>query len=163
MRLTQEIRRQQWHPLGASRIPMAPIAALWPPEWLNGDNEVFYLALGDPQLQPVSAQRSGVAVVAVPSENHTIILGAVMSVVDDAGARVQNAPATVMVTDGTARAWMNRPVPIGAFFGELGSQQGWWPYRKFIRAGSELTVTIVSRALVDLTFRPFLIGMRVYP
>lgn len=162
MRLTEEIRRQSWHPMGIARLPMQPTAALWPPEWLNDDNEVFFLSLQDDQLLSVAAQRSGVAVVAVPSENHTIILGAMLTVADAAGARVTGVPATVMVTDGTARAWMNRPVPVNNFFGELGSA-GWWPYRKFVRAGSELALTIASRATVDLYFRPYLIGMRVYP
>lgn len=163
MRPTMEIRRQSWHPMGVARLPMQPTAALWPPEWLNGENEVFYLSLQDDQLQPVAAQRSGVSVVAVPSENHTIILGAMLTVVNAAGVRQTGVPATAMLTDGTARAWMNRPVPIGNLFGELGTGPCWWPYRKFVRAGSEIALTIASRATVDLYFRPFLIGMRVYP
>lgn len=161
MRLPQEIRRQSWLPIGVARLPMQPTAALWPPEWLNGENEVFYLSLEDDQLLPVPAQRSGVSSVAVPSENHTIILGAMMSVVNAAGVRQTGVPATAMIADGSARPWMNRPVPVDNLFAD--AQQAWWPYRKFVRAGSQLSLTIVSRALVDLYFRPFLIGMRVYP
>lgn len=139
------------------------LAALFPPEYVNeGTNEPVFLTFEDKQFQPIPAQTARTVTVDVPIENHCIVTGGMAVVTDGAGALQAFVPATAYITDGTKRRWMTRPVAFQHLFGPNGQQPMVFPYRKFVRAGTQLQLTIASRATVDLTFRPFLLAMNLY-
>lgn len=164
MRLQQLARVQQWWPIGLAREPMQAAAALLPPEWMNPSNDIYWLSFTGAELEPVPARDARTSSVEISTENHVIALGAFAEIIDPAtGAFQAWAPMTAYLQDGTPRKFMPRPLPIRSFMGPSGAQPAWWPYRKFFRAGSQLSLTISSRALINLTVRPHIAVMEVYP
>lgn len=167
MRVSLQRRQQQWLPIGLARMPVAMMAALWPPEWLNRTNDLFWLSFTDAQFEPIPAGTSRSVTVGIPTQNHVIASDLVAVVTDGAGVLQATAPLTATLQDGTTRKLMNRALPLNNLFGP-----GWGAavpggqdlaFRKFFRAGSQLTLTVSNRGTVPLTVRAMLGVTEIYP
>lgn len=164
MRLALQRQQQQWLPIGLARMPMGMMAALWAPEILNRKDELAYLSFRDDQFEPVPANSARSVTIQVSTENHVIVEQGWATVTNAALVAQANPPLTALLQDGSARKVMSKAVPFNMLFGSgAGITGAPYAYRKFFRAGSQLTLTISNRGGVDLIVRPMLIVTEVYP